>query len=87
MVKVDPTVKLRDSDGPRNPTFNKQASRQRQSQVIAQQLEEAQKRVVSEFDANTASLEREAKVRKTTDGDVMSARERYLKRKQEAANK
>jgi len=87
IVKVDPTARLRDSDGPKNPTYDKKASRQRQSQMIAQQLEEAQKRAVFQIDANTASIEREAKIRKTTDGDVMSARERYLKRKQEAANK
>jgi len=87
IVKVDITARSKGNVGPRQPMFNKQASRQRQSQMIAQQLEEAQKRTVYETDANTASIERDAKVRKTTEGDFMSARERYLKRKQEAGKK
>lgn len=71
----------------KQPLSHKMASRERQTQIIAQQLENARKREVEEEQASLAEVERQAKMRKTTSGDVQSARERYLKRKAEMANK
>jgi coiled-coil domain-containing protein 55 len=62
----------------------KQAMRERQTRMLEAQLEEAANRAVSEEDAKREAVEKAAKSRKT-EGDIMSARERYLQRKKEAA--
>ncbi|RVD85649.1 uncharacterized protein DFL_003963 [Arthrobotrys flagrans] len=65
----------------------KRDMRERQSRMIAQQLEEASRKTAREEAADRAEIERQAKMRKTTTGDVNSARERYLQRKREAEEK
>ncbi|KAF3167431.1 hypothetical protein TWF225_000097 [Orbilia oligospora] len=65
----------------------KREMRERQSRMIAQQLEEASRKTARDEAADRAEIERQAKMRKTTTGDVNSARERYLQRKKEAEEK
>ncbi|KAF3093391.1 hypothetical protein TWF102_007942 [Orbilia oligospora] len=65
----------------------KKEMRERQSRMIAQQLEEASRKTARDEAADRAEIERQAKMRKTTTGDVNSARERYLQRKKEAEEK
>ncbi|KAK6517995.1 hypothetical protein TWF506_005160 [Arthrobotrys conoides] len=65
----------------------KRDMRERQSRMIAQQLEEASRKTARDEAADRAEVERQAKMRKTTTGDVNSARERYLQRKKEAEEK
>ncbi|KAK6501573.1 hypothetical protein TWF481_009408 [Arthrobotrys musiformis] len=65
----------------------KRDMRERQSRMIAQQLEEASRKSARDEAAERAEIERQAKLRKTTTGDVNSARERYLQRKREAEEK
>ena len=60
------------------------AQRERQSRMLEAQLEEASKRAADDEDVQREALERAAKSRKT-EGDISSARERYLQRKKEAA--
>ena len=62
----------------------KQAMRKRQTQMLEAQLEEASKRAAEDEDVQREALERAAKSRKT-EGDINSARERYLQRKREQA--
>ncbi|MCJ1252897.1 hypothetical protein MMC24_000703 [Lignoscripta atroalba] len=62
----------------------KQAMRERQSRMLEAQLEQAAKRAADDEDEGRKELERAAKSRKT-EGDVSSARERYLQRKKDAA--
>ncbi|KAL6895960.1 hypothetical protein HDV57DRAFT_31824 [Trichoderma longibrachiatum] len=61
----------------------KQAMRERQSRMLAEQLEASLKRSREAQDAKREELERAAKTRKT-EGEIMSARERYLARKKAA---
>ncbi|KAK6348236.1 hypothetical protein TWF718_006046 [Orbilia javanica] len=65
----------------------KRDMRERQSRMIAEQLEEASRKSARDEAADRAEIERQAKVRKTTAGDVNSAKERYLQRKREAEEK
>lgn len=61
----------------------KQAMRERQSRMMETQLEQATKRALEEDEEEKAKIERASKSRKT-EGDIMSAKERYLARKKEA---
>lgn len=60
------------------------AQRERQTQMIAQQIEAAAKRKADEEAEEQAKLQHASKSQKT-EGEIMSAKERYLKRKAEAA--
>lgn len=67
----------------------RQAMRERQSRMLEAQLEQSMKRSMEEEEARRAEVERAAKSRKT-EGEISSARERYLARKraaEEAAGK
>ncbi|EPS38341.1 hypothetical protein H072_8008 [Dactylellina haptotyla CBS 200.50] len=66
---------------------SKRDMRERQSRMIEQQLEEASRKAAKDEAAERAEVERQAKLRKTTTGDVNSAKERYLQRKREAEEK
>lgn len=61
----------------------KQAMRERQSRMMEAQLEQATKRAFEEEEEEKQKVERASKSRKT-EGDIMSAKERYLARKKEA---
>jgi coiled-coil domain-containing protein 55 len=61
----------------------KQAMRERQSRMMEAQLEQATKRALEEEEEEREKVERASKSRKT-EGDIMSAKERYLARKKEA---
>lgn len=61
----------------------KQAMRERQSRMMEAQLEQATKRALEEEEEDRQKIERASKSRKT-EGDIMSAKERYLARKKEA---
>ncbi|QSZ30042.1 hypothetical protein DSL72_004560 [Monilinia vaccinii-corymbosi] len=61
----------------------KQAMRERQSRMMEAQLEQATKRALEEEEEERRKLERASKSRKT-EGDILSAKERYLARKREA---
>lgn len=61
----------------------KQAMRERQSRMMEAQLEQASKRAFEEEEEERQKVERASKSRKT-EGDIMSAKERYLARKKEA---
>lgn len=61
----------------------KQAMRERQSRMMEAQLEQATKRALEEDEEERQKVERASKSRKT-EGDIMSAKERYLARKKEA---
>jgi len=61
----------------------KQAMRERQSRMMEAQLEQATKRAFEEEEEERQKIERASKSRKT-EGDIMSAKERYLARKREA---
>ncbi|KAG9233953.1 putative nuclear speckle splicing regulatory protein 1 like protein [Amylocarpus encephaloides] len=61
----------------------KQAMRERQSRMMEAQLEKATKRALEQDEEDRLKIERAAKSRKT-EGDIMSAKERYLARKKEA---
>ncbi|KAK6597461.1 Nuclear speckle splicing regulatory protein 1-like protein [Botrytis cinerea] len=61
----------------------KQAMRERQSRMMEAQLEQATKRALEEEEEEKQKVERASKSRKT-EGDIMSAKERYLARKREA---
>ena len=61
----------------------KQAMRERQSRMLAEQLEQAMKRSREDDDAQREELEKASKSRKT-DGEISSAKERYLARKRAA---
>ncbi|KAJ8068093.1 hypothetical protein OCU04_003666 [Sclerotinia nivalis] len=61
----------------------KQAMRERQSRMMEAQLEQATKRALEEEEEERQKIERASKSRKT-EGDIMSAKERYLARKKEA---
>jgi hypothetical protein len=62
----------------------KGASRERQTALIVEQLEQAAKRKADEEAEEQRRLEHASKSRKT-EGEISSARERYLQRKREAA--
>ncbi|KAL7789918.1 coiled-coil domain-protein 55 domain-containing protein [Trichoderma ceciliae] len=62
----------------------KQAMRERQSRMLAEQLEASLKRSREAEEAKREDAERAAKTRKT-DGEISSAKERYLARKRAAA--
>lgn len=61
----------------------KQAMRERQSRMMAEQLEQSLKRSREAADAQREEAERNAKSRKT-EGEISSAKERYLARKRAA---
>lgn len=61
----------------------KQAMRERQSRAMEVQLEQATKRALEEEEEERQKIERASKSRKT-EGDIMSAKDRYLARKREA---
>ncbi|KAH0499020.1 hypothetical protein TgHK011_006239 [Trichoderma gracile] len=61
----------------------KQAMRERQSRMLAEQLEASLKRSREAQEVKREEVERAAKTRKT-EGEIMSARERYLARKKAA---
>jgi hypothetical protein len=61
----------------------KQAMRERQSRMMEAQLEQATKRALEQEEEEKLKIERAAKSRKT-EGEIMSAKERYLARKREA---
>jgi coiled-coil domain-containing protein 55 len=61
----------------------KQAMRERQSRMMEAQLEQATKRALEEEEEERLKIERAAKSRKT-EGEIMSAKERYLARKRDA---
>lgn len=61
----------------------KQAMRERQSRMLADQLEASLKRSREATEAKREEVERAAKTRKT-EGDISSAKERYLARKRAA---
>ena len=61
----------------------KQAMRERQSRMMEAQLEQATKRALEDEEEERLKVERASKSRKT-EGDIMSAKERYLARKKEA---
>ncbi|KAG0647734.1 Nuclear speckle splicing regulatory [Hyphodiscus hymeniophilus] len=61
----------------------KQAMRERQTRMMEAQLEQATKRALEEEEEDRAKVERASKSQKTQ-GDIMSAKERYLQRKREA---
>ncbi|KAF1809115.1 hypothetical protein P152DRAFT_169904 [Eremomyces bilateralis CBS 781.70] len=63
---------------------NRKGVRERQSQMLEEQLEQATKRAADEEAEERRKQEHAAKSRKTT-SDVSSAKERYLQRKREAA--
>ncbi|KFH48871.1 Nuclear speckle splicing regulatory protein-like protein [Hapsidospora chrysogenum ATCC 11550] len=65
------------------PVGSKQAMRERQSRMMAEQLEQSMKRSREEAEAQRQEVERTAKSRKT-EGEIMSAKERYLARKRAA---
>lgn len=62
---------------------NKQAMRERQSKMMEEQLAQATKRAADDEAEDQRKLEHAAKSRKT-DGEIMSAKERYLARKKAA---
>jgi coiled-coil domain-containing protein 55 len=62
---------------------NKQAMRERQSRMLAEQLEQASKRSREVAESQRDESERAAKSRKT-EGEISSAKERYLARKRAA---
>ncbi|KAF5244348.1 hypothetical protein FAUST_2359 [Fusarium austroamericanum] len=67
-----------------NPQFGRrQAQRERQTRMMEQQLEESMKRSRDEEAAQREEVERAAKSRKT-EGEISSAKERYLARKRAA---
>lgn len=61
----------------------KQAMRERQTRIMEAQLEQATKRAREEEEEERLKIERASKSTKT-EGDIMSARERFLARKREA---
>jgi hypothetical protein len=63
---------------------NKQAMRERQSRMLAEQLEMSMKRSREEAESQRQEVERASKSQKT-EGEISSARERYLARKRAAA--
>ena len=65
-------------------TGTKQAARERQTRMLEAQLEEQMKRAADDEDVQAEAMERAAKSKKT-EGDISSAKERYLQRKKEAA--
>ncbi|KAI9723377.1 MAG: hypothetical protein M1812_001261 [Candelaria pacifica] len=60
------------------------AMRERQTRMMEAQLEQATKRAAEDEEEQRLDLERAAKSRKT-EGEISSAKERYLQRKREAA--
>ncbi|OAQ97885.1 hypothetical protein LLEC1_01518 [Akanthomyces lecanii] len=61
----------------------RQAMRERQSRMMEEQLEQSMKRAYEEEETKKQELERAAKSRKT-EGEISSAKERYLARKRAA---
>jgi hypothetical protein len=61
----------------------KQAMRERQTRMMEAQLEQATKRALEQDEEEKEKIEQASKSRKT-EGDIMSAKERYLARKREA---
>ncbi|KAI4145962.1 MAG: hypothetical protein LQ340_006101, partial [Diploschistes diacapsis] len=62
---------------------SKAAMRERQSRMLEEQLAEAAKRAAEDEEVEREAMERAAKSKKT-EGDISSAKERYLQRKREA---
>ncbi|KAH5844718.1 hypothetical protein HBI91_240060 [Parastagonospora nodorum] len=66
------------------PSKGRNAQRERQTHMVAQQIEAAAKRKADEEAEEAAKLQHAAKSQKTQT-DIMGAKERYLQRKREAA--
>jgi coiled-coil domain-containing protein 55 len=66
------------------PKSGRNAQRERQTHMVAQQIEAAAKRKADEEADEQAKLQHASKSQKT-ETDIMSAKERYLQRKKEAA--
>jgi coiled-coil domain-containing protein 55 len=66
------------------PKSGRNAQRERQTEMVAQQIEAAAKRKADEEADEQAKLQHASKSQKT-ETDIMSAKERYLQRKKEAA--
>lgn len=62
---------------------NKQTMRERQTRMLEAQFEQATKRALEAEDEERQKVERASKSRKT-EGEILSAKERYLQRKREA---
>lgn len=78
------TIKSTASPLTYQPKPAKQAQRERQTQMIAEQIEAANKRKADEDGEEQAKLQHAAKSQKT-ETEISSAKERYLQRKREAA--
>ena len=87
LVAVAATTSTRPS-GPQNAyrghDATQKAVRERQSRMMEEQLEQAAKRAADEEAEERRKLEHASKSRKT-EGDISSAKERYLQRKRDAA--
>ncbi|KAI9861789.1 MAG: hypothetical protein M1813_005138 [Trichoglossum hirsutum] len=64
------------------PTADRQSRRERQTQMLAQQLEQITKRAADEEQDREREVERTARTKKS-EAEIMGARERYLQRKRE----
>lgn len=71
------------ASGPVGAGGGRQAQRERQTRMLEAQLEQATKRALEDEEVEREKVERAAKTRKT-EGEIMSAKERYLQRKKEA---
>ncbi|KAF2793903.1 hypothetical protein K505DRAFT_325141 [Melanomma pulvis-pyrius CBS 109.77] len=70
--------------GPQGRTAAQRAVRERQTQMVVDQIAQVTKRAADEEAEEQRKLEHASKSRKT-EGDISSAKERYLQRKREAA--
>jgi coiled-coil domain-containing protein 55 len=66
------------------PKAGRNAQRQRQTEMVVQQIEAAAKRKADEEAEEQAKIQQASKSQKTS-ADIMGAKERYLQRKKEAA--
>ncbi len=78
-----PDERERKDGHPPGQAGRRQAMRERQSRMMEEQLEQSMKRAYDEEETKKQELERASKSRKT-EGDISSAKERYLARKRAA---
>lgn len=83
-IRSSTTQRPAQSQDSRGGRDAQRAMRERQSRMMEAQLEAAAKKAAEEEAEEREKVERAAKSRKT-EGDISSARERYLQRKREAA--
>ena len=69
--------------GPQGKAGTQQAMRERQTRMLEEQLMQATKQAADEEEEKKLALEKTAKSKKT-EGEISSAKERYLQRKKEA---